>query len=348
MDHTANRLALAEAAIEKAQALQPDSGQTHLALVDHFYCGYLDFSRASQELALARSTLPNEPRVFELAGYINRRQGRWNECIDDLNRALELDPHNFAILQNLALTYHYLRRFAEEAAIQNRALQLLPKDIGARLQQAAIELKWHANTQPLHSEIQAILGEDPSATAEVADVWIFLALTERDYRTAKLAVAALPADGTHNAGFSFPRAWSEATVARAAGDSQVAQVAFNMARIEVEKAVREQPNYGEPLSVLAMIDAGLGRKQEAIAEGHRAVELLPLAKDAINGSLAIEHLALVYAWTGDKEQACKYLALATKLPGDVGYGHLCLHPEWDLVRGDAEFERIVALLAPKQ
>ena len=347
MDHSPSRLALAQAAVEKARSIQSDSGQMHLTLADHFYCAYLDYARANQELALARRELPNNPRVFELAGYINRRQGRWDESTRSLNQALDLDPRNFSILQNLALSYHYLRNFAQEVATEDRALQLLPKDKGARLQRAAVEFKRHATTKPLHSEIRAILAEDPRAAPDIADWWVFVALNERDYDAAKIAVAAMPADGSHNAGFAFPRSWSEAIVARAAGDSKSAYAAFSAARIEVKKVVRNQPNYGEPLSVLAMIDAALGHKEEAIREGRRAVELLPVTQDAINGSLAIGHLAVVYAWTGEKEQACRQLAIATKLPGDLSYGQLRLHPDWDPLRGDPRFEQIVASLAPK-
>src|SRR5207253_8345953 len=117
--------------------------------------------------------------------------------------------------------------------------------------------------------------------------------------------------------------------------------------IEVEKVRRYQPDYAEPLSLLGMIDAGLGHKEDAIREGRRAVDLLPVAKDAINGSLAIEHLAVIYTWTGEREQACKQLAKATKIPGDLNYGQLRLYPDWDPLRGDPRFEKIVASLAPK-
>jgi len=347
MDHTPQRLALADAAIKKAQALQPDSGQTHLILADHFYCGYLDYKKANEELAIARAKLPNDPRVWELQAYVNRRQGEWEESTRNFKQALDFDPRNFSILQNLALSYHYLRNFAQEAATEDRSLALLPKDKGARLQRAGVELKWHGNTKPLRAEIDAILAKDPQAKSDVADVWVSVSLDERDFAAAKLALAAMSAEGSHNAGFQFPRSWWEAVVARASGDLEGARAAFNAARIEVEKSIRNEPDYAEPISILAMIDAGLGRKQEAIDEARRAVELLPVTKDAINGSLALGHLAKVYAWTGEKDEACKQLAIATKLPGDISYGELRLDPEWDPLRGDPQFEKIVASLAPK-
>ena len=111
--------------------------------------------------------------------------------------------------------------------------------------------------------------------------------------------------------------------------------------------MRDQPIYGPALCVLGLIDAGLGRKEEAIGEGRRAVELLPVSKDAINGALLIEYLAVIYAWCGDKDHAIEQLAIVTDMPSSVNYGQLKLHPYWDPLRGDPRFEKIVASLAPK-
>jgi Flp pilus assembly protein TadD len=130
-------------------------------------------------------------------------------------------------------------------------------------------------------------------------------------------------------------------------DEGTARVAFMAARAEQEKAVQAQPNYGPPLCVLGLIDAGLGRKEEALHEGRRAVELLPVEKDAINGPLMITYLAMIAAWAGDKDLACEQLAIAIRPPSTVSYGQLKLLPFWDPLRGDPRFEKIVASLAPK-
>jgi len=126
-----------------------------------------------------------------------------------------------------------------------------------------------------------------------------------------------------------------------------AQSAFSTARTEQEKIVQAQPNYGPPLVVLGLIDAALGRKDEALREGRRAVELLPVEKDSINGPLMIEYLAMIAAWLGDKDLACEQLATTIRFPGPLSYGELKLLPFWDPLRGDPRFEQIVASLAPK-
>ena len=147
-------------------------------------------------------------------------------------------------------------------------------------------------------------------------------------------------------GINYPFAWHEGLSARSFGDEARAHAAFLAARTSVEKAVQEQPNSWPNLSLLGMIDAGLGRKAEAIAEGQRACEHLPISSDAIVGPNLVVNLALIYAWTGERDRALEQLALAVSVPGNLTYGWLKLHPQWDSLRGDPGFEKIVASLAP--
>ena len=146
---------------------------------------------------------------------------------------------------------------------------------------------------------------------------------------------------------NFPRSWCQALAARAKGDAPAAQAAFTAARAEVERTVREQPEYGPSLCVLGLIDAGLGRKEEAIREGRHAVELLPLTKDSIDGAELMKFLAVIYAWTDEKDLAIDQIAATLRIPSTLSYGNLKLHPYWDALRGNPRFEKIVADLAPK-
>jgi TolB-like protein len=348
LDHTPDRLAFADAAVQTMLRLRPDSGEAHLALAQHRYWGYRDYDRAREELVIARRALPNEPLVLLLAGYIDRRQGRWEQSIQEMERALELDPRNLFILQQISFNYENLRRYKEMAATLDRVLTIAPKDINTRVQRAFVDLEWRADSRPPHSVIQEILAEDPGAMAELTGQWMILALCERDGAAARQVLAAISSDGSDDAGVKYPKAWYEGIVARALGHGEEARAAFTAARTEVERTVREQPTYAQPLSLLGVIDAGLDRKEDAIREGRRAVELLPVSQDAMSGAALVENLALIYAWTGEKEQACNQLAVLTSIPYDLSYGALRLHPFFDPLRGDPGFEKIVASLAPKQ
>jgi hypothetical protein len=216
-----------------------------------------------------------------------------------------------------------------------------------RASRAEIEIEWHADPRPLISTIEAIITEDPAETKNIAEFWLRGSLYKRDFDAALRALAALPIDGCHQQTIPFPRAWCEGVVAQIRGDQAAARAAFTSARTEAAKLVAGQPGYAEAHCVLGMADAALGNKEDAIREGRHAVELLPVTKDAIIGPLLVQNLALVYAWTGEKDLSLEQLAIAARMPGYLSYGKLRLHPYWDSLRGDPRFEKIAASLAPK-
>jgi serine/threonine-protein kinase len=347
LDHTAGRLAMADAAIEAVARLLPNSGEAHLALAKHLYWSYHDYDRARKELSLAQKSLPNEPWAFEILGFIDRRQGRWAESTKNLERAAELDPQNPHVLQQIAFSYYFLRRYADEERALDRAIAVTPKEAALRASRAEVELDWHADARPLLSTVETILAEDSREAKNVAQLWLRGSLCRRDFDSALRALAALPIAGCYQQTIPFPRAWCEGVVAQMRGDKAAAHVAFTSMRAEAAKLVSEQPDYPEGLCVLGVADAALGNKEDAIPEGRRAVELLPVTKDALIGSLLLQNLALIYAWTGEKDLAFEELTIAAKLPGFLSYGDLRLHPYWDPLRGDPRFDKIVASLAPK-
>jgi serine/threonine protein kinase/tetratricopeptide (TPR) repeat protein len=348
-DHTPARLALAEAAIEAAFRLRPDAGEAHLARAQNLYRGYLDYDAALAELEIAAKTLPNDAGVFELKGYIQRRQGKQEEAVRSLERAIDLDPRNSFTLQQIALSYRHLRRFAEEKSVLDRALAIEPNDIDTKLERAAVDFYWKADPRPLHQMVESIRAANPAATQDIAEYWPLYALAERDAAAAKNAVIAAgenPAD-TDEA-VTFSRLFMEGVIARMTKDDAGAHAAFTAARAEQQKVIEANESYGPPLCVLGLIDAGLGQKEEALREGRRAVELLPVGKDPINGITMIKYLAMIAAWVGDKDLACEQLTIAIRPPSRLTYGELKLLPYWDPLRGDPRFEEIVASLAPTQ
>jgi serine/threonine-protein kinase len=349
LDHTPARLAAAEAAIQEAFRIRPNAGEAHLARAWHLYNGYLDYEGALAELEVARQTLPNHPLIFRLTGSIQRRQGRWEESIRSFERALELDPRNINTLDNIGDSYAALRRYAEQKSKFDRILAIEPNDLTAKAERAFVEVNWKADTGPLRQLIDDIRATNPAAMPQIAPSWLDCALAERDPAAAKEALLAADEISLGADAVRFPRPFMEGLIARMANDEQKAQLAFAAARVEQEKKVQAQPDYGPAWCVLGVIDAALGRKEEALREGRRAVELLPVEKDSINGLHMIVNFAMIAAWVGEKDLACEQLATAVRGPSglDLTYGQLKLMPEWDPLRGDPCFEKIVASLAPK-
>ena len=346
LDHTPARLALADGALKAIIRLRRDAGETHLARADFFYRCYLDYEKARAELDLAKHALPNNSDIFELTGYIDRRQGRWNESARSLQRAFALDPRNFFILQQIALSYQEFHQFRAMAAALDRALTLIPHDLDTQVTRALVDLEWRADPRPLRETIRRIRSENPATAPDLAAQWFYVALCERDPAAVAQALAAIPESGTA-VDLNFPRSWCEGMAARIKGDDATARAAFLAAHTELERTVSEQPGYAPALCVLGLIDAALGRKDEAIREGRRAIEILPITKDSIDGAELVKYMGVIYAWCGEKDLAIEQIAATLKIPNTLSYGNLKLHPFWDSLRGDPRFEKIVTDLAPK-
>jgi TolB-like protein len=348
VDHTPGRVAFAEEARDAALRLGPDRAEPHLAAAWVAYHCYRDYEKALTEVAIARRGLPNDASVFDITAAVARRQGRWEECTRDWERAVELDPRDVWLLTAVAQTYQHQRRFSEAAAAWDRVLAVAPGDPSTRVWRALVDLDLRADTRPAYEAIQNIVGKDPSAVEAIAEQWIYLALCRRDAAEMTSALASFSPEGIIPWNVRMPRSFFAGLVARARNDAIGAETAFTAARGEMEKVVLEQPGNAQALCVLGMTQAALGRKEDALREGRRAVELLRVGKDALAGAAVLTTLAITYAWAGEKDLAIKELEKVVRIPSPVSYGQLRLHPFWDPLRGDPRFEKIVASLAPKE
>lgn len=351
MDHTDRRREQGRIAMERAAAIGPDAGETHLVRAIYAYHGLFDLPGALDELALARRTLPNNANVPFYAAAIHRRQGRWDDALREFNLAAELDPRNFSILSETAHTEEAAERYAEATRRYNQALAVNPGDIYTRERLALIPYFSRADPQPLHALHASLLAADPAAAEACAGFRLRCALSERDQPAARAALATFPAGGFQCTGYFVPPEWFAGLTARTFGDEAQARAAFLAARAKVERTLRDQPDFATAWSVLGWIDAGLGRKEEAIREGQRGCQLVPSTKDAYSGPDLLGYLAMIYAWTGEKDLAMETLVkLAHSKVGvssNTRYGSLKLDPQWDPLRGDPRFEALLTSLAPK-
>ena len=341
IDHSPTRIGLAEGALTKARQLGGNRGETHLAAAWIAYHCYRDYDRALAELEIARQQLPNNPAVYQLPGWIGRRRGAFHQALAQMERAAELDPRNSYLLLQTAQTYWLLRRFQDMVRFLDRALAVAPSDPSTRVARALVDLERDANTQPAYDTVQNIVAEDPGAMEAIADQWLYLALCRRDGSDAARAVASLSPEGIIPFNVRMPRSFCEGLAARAQNDTAAAEAAFTTARAEIEDALRKQPDYAEALCVLGLIDAALGRNEEAVREGRRAIELFSTSKDAMTRAELRRNLAIIYAWTGDKDLAFAELEELLRRFCPISYGQLRLHPWWDLLREDPRFDKVM-------
>src|SRR6266403_1352122 len=276
-------LALAKSAIDSAFRLRPDSGEAHLALACHLFLGYSDYDRARAELALAQQSLPNNPQIYDLAGSIDRSQRRWADAIHNLERACELDPRNLPYLINLGSTYLWLHDYDQHIKIMDRIVALQPERKPGRIFRASVELYRRADTRPWRAAIERILTNEPGSEKDpfMAGQRYTLALYDRDWDAAERAAPLL--SRKYSLEWGLPRLGPDfwvGVVARLKGDETSARVAFMRARERQEEEIRSHPDNVSLLAELGLIDAGLGRKEEALSEGRRAIELARSVKDS--------------------------------------------------------------------
>jgi len=345
-DHAATRLELAEACVRQALQLAPDLGEAHLAQALVFYHGHRDYARAREQLAIARQTLPNNAEVCSLTGYIDRRQGRWADSLTNLQRAVELDPRNFKVLGDLSTLYDMLRRYDDKERLFDRAIAINPAQ-GNYWQLLRGETELEKGNLPGAKQILDQLSKDydPDGSATAARISLFL--YEGNADAAQAALDACKHQGLiDDTGSLQPRSFYAGKIARARGDRPGTSAAFNNARAEIRVKLRDDPDNGLFHGILCVIDAGLGMKEESLAEGQRAVALRPITKDAVDGPVVLTRQSMAYAWLGDKDAAIERLSQAASVPSGPDYGQLRFDPAWSALRDDPRYLHIVATLQP--
>ena len=346
-DRSAPHVDLAKKALETAARLQPNAGEVHLTRGLLYYRGSLDYEPALAEFALAQRSLPNDASIPFLIGMVERRQGHWDESIRHIEQAVRLDPHNIQLISELATTLFITRRYDEAAKTLDSALAWKPLDFGMAFLRARVDKEWKADVGRWKGVIAGDAGQ-PADPNDLISARLILALLERNYHAAQEALDTPGLAEFDDNGFFIPREWIQGIIAHGLSDDARANSAFLAARQRAASAAQQSPDDARALIVLGQIDAALGRKEDAIREGEHAVELLPPSKDALNGGLILNRLARIYAQTGDVNRAVNFLGKLIPLPNGLGYGTLKLEEDWDRLRGDPRFEKIVASQAPKR
>jgi tetratricopeptide (TPR) repeat protein len=341
---------MAHAALQKAEEIDPDAGEVHWMKGEYAYHGFRDYDRAIPELDRAKQLLPNESRIYMLAGAMDRRSARFPEAEANFKRAVELDPRNFVVAMEAGSTLAGMRRYAEAKRLHEQALSILPNDPFALLLTEFDSFAQTGETAGWRKRLDSIAQQSQEAARSVAYPLMVCCWMQRDKKGADDAAALLPAEGIANSfdEASIPREYCVGRTAWLFRDKELAQTSLTAARIILERKTQEQPDYAQAWTYLGLTDAMLGRCDDAIREGKRACEILSYARDSWTGPAFITYLAAIYTWCGDKDAALQQLETAVKLPTGLSYGELKQSPDWDALRGDARFDKILAVLAPKQ
>ena len=334
----------AKAAVDSAIRLRPELPEARLALgFFYYYCDRDDqhYQRALDEFGVAQRSLPNNADVYLAIGAIERRQGKWAQSTANMEKAAALDPKNAWVLQNLSFNYEANRDFETAEKILDRGLAVAPQSFAIRGLKAKLALEWKGDasvSEKFLSEVPA--GVDPEGIVTLSRINILI--LQRRFAEALQLVEKMPKEIVHGEGTApTPVAFFEGILHFMLGEKDKARADFERARVIVEESVRDVPDDPGRHAQLGAIFAGLGRKEEAIREGKRAVELLPESKDAFEGPQVTIALAQIYCWTGEKEQALQLIERSLSTPNGINVPLLKLDPVWDPIRDDPRFKALI-------
>ena len=336
-DPTPARKAKAYATAEEALRLEPDLPEAHLALgFYHYYCER-DYQRALDEFAIARKSLPNSADVYLAIGAIQRRQGKWAESTANMEKAASLSPKDAFLLLNLADNYRAADDFENADRLFDRAIEAAPNSVSARIGKAMLAVDLKGDLSEIDKQL-AYIQPGAGSDAEGMVGWAYLLMLQRKFHDAVTILNQLPGDARSD---EKPKEYLEGALYTFVNDKEHARSAFQRARSILEKAIQEGSDDASRHMMLGMVLAGLGEKDAAIAEGKRAVALLPESQDALDGPKMTLALAQIYAWTGENDAAFELLERSLITPAGVTVSSLKLNPIWDPLRADARFQALI-------
>jgi TolB-like protein/Flp pilus assembly protein TadD len=339
---------------EESLRLQPDLGEGHLALGLYFYYGESHYDEALRELSQAAGALPNDGDVGLYIAAVQRRQGRFAEAIATYEKAEAVDPRNSVTLYDASQTYFALRDWPTAIKRMDRVLALAPDSLNVRIQRGYVEFFWKGSTAPIKTALENVpanLDPDGIVTFTRWDV----ALMDHDPDAAERALALSRLDSFVSPnGVPLPKSYLQGCIHLMRNDPTRAQTEFQSASRSLEETVTKSPQDAIRRAQLGFLYALMGRKEDALREGRRAVELKHISPDIVENAIVQSFLALIDARNGEADQAIPQIGQLLATPFAVDYcddsitlADLRKRWEWDPLRKDARFQKILAGPEPK-
>lgn len=333
----------------EALRLQPNLSEAHFALGQCYFWMDQNYEAALAQFAVAARLAPNNTEPGQLVAAVRRRQGHWQEALDEYERIATLDPQNPNVARNLLITNSALRRWPEATHAVERWQAIAPDSVTAKIQAGYVNFWWKGDASTLKKILAEIpAGRDPDGIATCSR-WE-VAMIERDFATAESVLKNSSVESVDYLNSeATPKAFFEGCILLAQGNAAGAREKFELAREKSEAGVRESPMTADRHAILGLVYAFMGRKDDAIREGQRAVEFMPESKDAFDGAIVSSFLALIYARVGETDRALSLIERLLKTPGAVDSAVYSITVNdlkhrwvWDPIRNDPRFQKLIA------
>jgi serine/threonine-protein kinase len=342
-DRSEDRLLKSKQAIDAAFKIEPELTEAYIARGNYYYSGLLDYSRALKQFELALNQAPNNSECIFWMAAVHRRAGNWEKALENFKKAFQFDPGSSLVAYNTGETYDLLRDYSEAIRYYDLALKLRPEWGISYYQEALAYVNWNKNIQKARDilkEANQII-TSPVEQTQLRYAMFYLALYDGNYEEAIMYLSLEKSEARDDQFNFIPRYQYFATVYGLMGKPELEHACYDSSRFVLEDKIKITPDDSRLYSSLGIAYAGLGHKKEAIEAGEKAVEMLPLSKEAYRGTCRVEDLARIYVMTGEYEKAIKEIKLLLSVPGRLSVSLLQLDPIWKPLKNNPEFIKLL-------
>ena len=338
MDRSEERLIKSKSSLDRALELQPDLPEAQIALGYYYYWGLRDYDKALEVFFAAEARSPNKSFIYRSIAWILRRKGQWQKSLDYSLKALKLSPRDGYLLGQIGVTLVNMRRYQESLSYLDRAISLAPDDRPAYLYKSFVYLYGYGDLE----RSRAVLESMPQRADDVsAYFWFVQNAMERNFQEALDILASWQKDIRESPSGIDVRAEKEGLMYRFLGENEKSINSYESALMILNNEVKKRPEDGRLHIALGLFHAGLGNKEDAIREGKRGVELLPVEKDALHGPTQVMLLAHIYILVGEQDAALEQLEYLLSIPNPVSTDFLKIDPMMDPLRDYPRFKQLL-------
>jgi serine/threonine-protein kinase len=329
-------------AIDEAFKIDTDLPQAHLALGYYYYWGFLNYAKALEEINISEKYLKNNSECIYIKASIYRRAGEWTLAKENFLKSFELDPVSSRVALDLAGTYYLLDEYKEAEKYFNKAILLNPTFIEAFFYKSLMYMKWKGNTiQARETIAEAFHFNESGSNPMIIELNVLLDIYDGNYKKALSYLSSKDIDIIEIQRYYLDlKSLLYARIYNLMNMPGKAYKYYDSARITLESRILKNPEDPRLYSAIGIAYAGLGLKEKAIEAGERAVELMPINKDAWRGVYRVEGLARIYVMVGEYDAALEQIKLLLSLPGPLSIEFLQLDQDWKPLWDMPEFKKI--------
>ena len=338
-DLSDTRLEMSKQSIDRSMTLKPNNAIVRIARGTYYYHGFRDYGKALADYIKARELAPGNISAIYRIGLIYRRLGDYDKAIEQMEQAIGLDPRSALMLQNLAGSYVAIRQYDQVESIVKKT-----DDLGSIMTKInyGIRSEYLASGDALRAK--NTLYQIDNENSERRKLYYNFIL--KDYDEINRILDITTKEFFTNVQLYIPKSYYSGMASSGLGRKSDSQKYFNETISHLKNKINDYPDDPRFYSTLGLTYARLGENKDAIDAGLKAVGILPISNDAMFGTIYEKVLAEIYSIIGENNKALEKIEYLGVIPNGFHYGDLFSNPNFDSIRNEPRFQRVLNNLRP--